>query len=231
MIFSVEAQWEQDWLAALAEQEQKATVPVSMWRTAGRPTKAKPNGEDASFWQFEGLSAALEYEKWLISRLEDGWRIASFADQPMIEFAVSGQFGGVEVRGYVDAVMRTPAGDLIVIDYKTGSRHPAGVHQLALYAQMIWDLGLERPMIGAFYMTRQHALGPIEMLTSWDRSFWEGQFSKLAQAKEAGIYLPNVSDHCRGCGVNRYCYAYGGVDAALFDPDHPDFKPDSNTPA
>lgn len=223
MTFSVEGQWEQDWFAHIAEQENKTGVPTSMWRTAGRATKAKPNGEDLDFWRYEGLSASLEYAKWMEARLADGWRIASFAGQPMVEFAVSGVFGGIEVKGYVDLVMEPAAEDLLVIDAKTGSRHPASVHQLALYAQMIADLGLPRPKLGAFYMTRQHSLGPIEMLDMWDRSYWEKQFSKLAEAKEHGIFLPNVSDHCRGCGVNRFCYAYGGVEAHLYDPDHPDY--------
>lgn len=215
--------WTDAWREALEEQRSKTTVPDSQWRTAGRATKVKPRGEDLDFWQYEGLSASLEYAKWLE---RTGWPIAELNGQPLVEFGVSGEFGGVLVKGYVDVVFNP--GDLIVVDYKTGSRTPAGVQQLALYSVMLQDLGLPAPKLGAFYSTRKHELGPVESLEWWDRPWWEKQFARLAAAKEHEIYLANISDSCRGCGVNRFCYAAGGFEAHLYDPDHPEYSFNNN---
>jgi hypothetical protein len=41
--------------------------------------------------------------------------------------------------------------------------------------------------------------------------------------------LPNVSGHCRTCGVKDACYANGGVDAYIYDPMHPAYKPTQDT--
>lgn len=217
--------WWAAWDEALKEQHQYTQVPESEWRSAGRATKAKPRGEDVDFWRLEGLQHALAYEAWLH---RTGWEIAEFNGNPLVEFNVSGRFGDIEVKGYIDAVFDTPSG-LIIVDYKTGSRSPAGPHQLALYSVMLADLGLPAPEWGAFYKTRTAELGPVESLMQWDRTWWEKQFNLLATAKENSIFLPAISDHCRGCGVRNFCFAFGGSQSAKYDPDNPNFVTDSNS--
>jgi RecB family exonuclease len=215
----ITAWWQSEWAREVAEQEQRSGTPAAQWRAAGRKTKDKPDAESAAFWAEEGLRQVQTYADWLAA---SDWTIATFNDQPLVEFSLSGMFAGIPVKGYVDVVFDSPSG-WIVADYKSGSRDPAGPQQLALYAVMLADLGMPTPEWGAFFNTRKGELGPVESLSQWDKAWWEKQFSRLAVAREHEIYLPHVSDMCRGCGVRKFCYAVGGLQAHLYDPDHPNY--------
>ena len=216
--------WDVAWAEAVTAQTRKTDVTPEKWRSAGRVTKANPNKEDLAFWNIEGRAALEGYRDWLDS---SGWQIAEYAGKPLVEFELNVMFGDIRVKGFADAVFATP--DWIMVDYKTGSRAQAGPQQLALYAVMMQELGMPAPEWGAFYSTRKNALGPVENLTQWDKSWWDRQFALLAAAKESEIFLPNISDHCRGCGVRPYCFAVGGLQANLYDPDHPEYSSNSNT--
>lgn len=215
--------WNAAWAASLAEAQQKSDAPVEQWRTAGRKTKDKPNGEDLNWWHHAGLEQVNAYRSWLEM---SGWRIVSFDSEPMVEFEVNAAFndGATPVKGFIDAVMVTPGGELVIVDYKTGSRTPAGVQQLALYATMLGMVDLPIPTLGAYYMTRKGELSPVEDLTRWDKPFFDNLFDQLYRARTADVYLPHVSDMCGSCGVNAFCYAYGGSESHLYDPLHPNYK-------
>lgn len=215
--------WQASWASALADAQQKNDAPIEQWRTAGRKTKDKPNGEDLNWWHQAGLEQVIAYRSWLEM---SGWRVVSIDGKPLIEYEVNAAFNGGEtpVKGFIDAVMVTPNGELVIVDYKTGSRVPAGVQQLALYATMMGMVGLPTPTMGAWYMTRKGELSPIEDLSRWDKAYFENLFAQLARARNADVYLPHISDMCGSCGVNSFCYAYGGSESHLYDPLDPNFK-------
>lgn len=212
--------WSRSWADALAEQQQKSDVHIDKWRTAGRKTKDKPNGEDLAFWQQSGLEQVEAYSAWLKN---SGWQIATYEGKPLVEFGLFSSFaaGTAPVKGFVDAVMRTPGGEIVVVDYKSGSRPPHGPQQLALYATMMRAMGMPAPTLGAYFMTRKGTLGPVEDLTRWDQKFFDRIFKQLNTVKHMNIYLPNIADHCGYCSVAEYCYAAGGSKSAEFDPDDP----------
>jgi hypothetical protein len=219
--FDVDAAWYENWNREVAEQEERTGKTRGEWRSAGRSTKDKPNGEDAMFWAAEGGRQAREYALWL--DLHPEVQIATTAaGDPMVEIAVSGQIGDVHIKGYADAVFAMPM--LVQVDFKSGSRNPAGPQQLALYSVLMRKLDMPTPEYGAFFSTRKAMMGPLEPLAQWDEAWWIKQFSRLVAGKEHDIYIPNIGDHCRGCGVRSFCYAVGGSEAHLFDPDHPNFS-------
>lgn len=212
--------WESSWASSLAESQQRTETPIELWRTAGRKTKDKPNGEDLGWWHDAGRDQLKMYKDWLD---ESGWMIASFDGKAMIEYEVNASFNGgvTPVKGFIDACMVNPAGQLIIVDYKSGSRAPASVHQLALYATMMGMVGLPTPTLGAWYMTREGKLGAVEDLTRYDKRFFDRLFKQLNTAVQMNVHLPSVGDHCKSCSVNDFCYAYGGEKSAQFDPDDP----------
>lgn len=211
--------WEAEWAREVAEQEQRSGVEAAKWRAAGRKTKDKPDAESAKFWAEEGLRQVQSYADWLAN---SEWQIASFNGQPLVEFSLAGTFADIPVKGYVDAVFDSPSG-WIVVDYKSGSRDPAGPQQLALYSVMLERLGMPRAEWGTFFNTRKGELGPVESLAQWDQAWWEKQFTRLMKARDHEIYLPHISDMCRGCGVRQFCYAVGGLQSHLYDPDNPNY--------
>lgn len=218
MSIDISAIWDQAWAESLAEQEQATQVPVSEWRSAGRKTKDKPHGEDLEFWKQAGLEQTVAYVEWLE---RSGWKIATLGDQPAIEFEVRAEFGGVEVLGFADCMYETP--DLVLVDYKTGSRTPKSWFQLCLYAQAIERMYGVRPVLGAYFMTRKGELSTPEPLDRYDDNFFDRMFHQLDQARQNGPFLPNLGDICHTCDVAYACYARGGAEAYRHDPDHPQF--------
>jgi RecB family exonuclease len=212
--------WASAWAQSLADQQARTDVHMSKWRVAGRKTKEKPEAENLAYWHEAGLEQVTTYEAWLKA---SGWKVAAHQGKPLVEFEVFHTFaaGTAPVKGFIDSVMRTPDGQLIIVDYKTGSRPPSGPQQLALYATMMRGLGMEAPTHGAYYMTRKGQLGPIEDLTRWDQRFWDRIFKQLNNARHMNLFLPNIGDHCGYCSVSSYCYAAGGTESAAFDPDDP----------
>ena len=215
---------EQDWLSTLdrtvSAKVEQTGFDLSAWRIAGRPTKDKPHGEDIEFGTESGLAQLHGYSLWLAST---DWTLVDFDGEPAVELPVSCHFGDIPVRGFIDGVWATPDGELVVVDYKTGSRTPDSLLQLGLYAASLEQMGYPRPSLGAFYMTRKGEMTKPESLDRYTAHFWEQMFSLFSRAVQEDIFLPNVAQNCRTCGVRDACAAVGGVDAYRYDPLHPAF--------
>lgn len=214
----LEAIWEQAWEESLAEQDLHAQFPQEKWRRGGRKTKDKPNGEDLDFWHEAGLEHLKGYVEWIE---RTGWRIATVGDKPGIELELEATFGGVTVKGIADAVYETP--DLLLVDYKTGSRTPSSWVQLCLYAEAMERQYGVRPKYGAFFMTRKNELSALEPLNKYDGSWFDRLFAQLNKARQYGPFLPNLGEACRTCDVVHACYANGGTESHKYDPDDPKF--------
>lgn len=214
-------EWEHIYGSHVSRVEEESGIGHTAWRTAGRKTKEKPNGDDVSFWFDEGFSQVRAYAHWLET---SGWSVHGHGGNPLVETEVSGELGGVLVKAYLDAVLRSPADDLVLTDYKTGSRTPIGLLQLGTYrALLLQTTGLE-VNLGSFFMTRKGEMTEPEDLRRFTPEYLGRVFARLAQGIEAGIFLPHLGDHCRTCDVASSCFARGGIDAYKFDPDHPNYK-------
>lgn len=182
------------------------------WRTAGRPTKDKPNGEDVEWWREHGLQMTLAYPDAMSATGLRTWALPD--GKPAIEVPILVNLGGVEVVQYIDRIWEAdweldwPR--LIIGDLKTGSSEPPFPIQLAQYA-----LGAQKAFgdvyqWGAYYMARPAQLTEFKPLSSWTEQVIGRQFAAVDKADREGIYLPNIGRHCLSCGVKRWCVYTGG---------------------
>lgn len=206
-----QAAWQHEYDAAKRDEPN-----TDLWRKAGRVTKDKPNGEDLKFWELEGLRQCHAYTEWLDQN--PNWRVLKFDDDVLAaEWGATFQFGGVTVKGFIDAVYDTGTGELVIVDYKTGSRKPDSAMQLGLYASMIEQAYGIRPQLGAFYMTRKGEVSAPDLLDQWDKRFFDGLFADVDKGIKHGLFPPSLA-MCGGCGVRPYCAAGGGELADTYDP-------------
>jgi hypothetical protein len=205
--FDFDQKWEELFEEEMSSTRKRTDLPVEQWRVAGRATKANPNKEDLKWWKENGLEHVKDYAKWFA---KTGWSIAQMPDgKPGIEWEAEVEFAGIPVRLIVDAIY-TDGSNLIVVDYKTGSRDPKGYLQLGLYASAIEKTFGVRPKFGGYYMTRKAALTGLIDLSPWPISFFDYQVSAMDAYRETGYYPPNVGDTCNICSFSDYCQAVGG---------------------
>lgn len=213
------ATWSQRFEGMIASEIEMTGTDPSTWRTGGRVSKDKPNKEDLEWWGMDGLRQLNDYLTWLRT---SGFTFAEINGKHAIELETHCTFGDIEVWGFCDAIFQDPNGAYQVVDYKSGSRVPKE-HQLSLYAAAMkrnFDLDIE---YGSFYMTRTGKLtDPID-IRQYGPEYFDRQFSQLASALEAEIFLANPGDACYVCDVKAACYAARGHDAWKYDPDHPQF--------
>lgn len=214
MSLNVASEWFDTYDAEIARREAETGIPSVEWKAAGRKSKAKPNGEDVSWWRDEGVEILTTYQDWLT---RNGIRVAEIHDEPAVEWGGMIQLpSGVMVKLFIDLVVQH--GDsLMVVDLKSGSRKPPSVGQLALYATAVELATGERPPIGGYYMFRAGELTEPEDLTPWGVQYFDAIATQLRAAYRESIFIPKVDTHCVVCGVSRFCYANRGPEADKFD--------------
>lgn len=213
MTFDIAAEWEKVWAESLSNQLKRSDIPEKEWRVAGRISKANPDKENLVWWKTNGLEQVEEYVRWMA---KTGWSIAEMPDgRPGIEWSGEVEFGGVPVKLIIDAIYSNGT-DLIVVDYKTGSRDPKGYLQLGLYASAIEKICGVRPKWGGYYMTRKASLSSLVDLSPWSIEFFDYQASAMIAYRETGFYPPNVGDACNICSFSDYCVAAGGMKSKDF---------------
>lgn len=186
----------------------------STWRTAGRKTVAKPNGEDVAWWREAGREFTAKYVEWRTS-VEDKMLVATVADGPAVEIQVARPIGETNFVGYIDlVVIDADTGVLLIIDKKSGSRTPVSPLQLAVYSEQL-ERELRRPVTwGAYYDARKGALGPPIDLSSFTQAKLARIYENLDRGIEQQIFLPRIDSHCKACGVRGACIFQGGVEPA-----------------
>jgi len=215
MTLNLTEKWLEVFNDAVKEVEERSNIPSTEWKTAGRKTTSRPDGEDLSFWQSDGLKQVEAYQKWYQS---SGWKIATMPDgRPGIEWAADVYFGGTPVRMIVDAIYQVGE-DLVIVDYKTGSRTPFGAVQAGLYASGIERAYGIRPKWGAFFMTRKGELDELLDLSPLSMDYFDYVFGAMNYSTMNGWFPPSVGDSCRMCSFTAQCPAFGGTDFPLQIP-------------
>ncbi len=131
---------------------------------------------------------------------------------------------GLTLRGYVDRLDRTPAGDMRVVDYKTGRAPGAGfesgaMFQMRFYALVLWKLHGRVPrMLQLLYLGSGEVLRyePDEAdLLATERKL-EALWTAIRRATEAGDWRPRTSRLCDWCSYKEaLCPAWGGTPPPL----------------
>lgn len=209
--------WTDNFFEEIHVLEERSGITRHDWRVGGRKTKDKPDAENYTFWVGEGLRQIELFALWLDERIEEGWSIPTLGSNIGIEIELNSNFGTVPVKGYADLLMTTPTGELMVIDHKTGSRTPDTFQQLALYAFSMEKLGLPKPQLGAYFMTRKAELSNPTGFQDSDLASLTDIISNVDRAIKAEIFPAHPSSMCKSCGVASYCGAVNGAQSLEFD--------------
>ena len=135
-----------------------------------------------------------------------------------LELKLQASLGDVTVRGVIDRLERTPEGDLVVSDYKTGrvpgdryvEKSLAGVQMYALMCERLF--GTVPARIQLLYLSRPTAIvatPSAQQLTGVARrttAIW----NTIATACERNEFRTNPGRLCDFCAYRPYCPAHGG---------------------
>lgn len=169
-----------------------------------------PNKRDYEWWLVYGPKYVENWQEW---KAESEWHLAVMPDGSAgIEVTIRQQMAGRDHLGFIDRVYITPDGEVVVVDLKTGNV-PVSTLQLGAYR-----VGLQREHglyadWGTYWMAGDGQLAGLKDLTRYTPEYIDAQYEMAWRGIEAGVFLPNVTSMCSGCGVRDYCRAVGGVKA------------------
>jgi putative RecB family exonuclease len=177
---------------------------------AGRKSKENPNKEDEQWWRKHG---PLMVQRWVNFKKVSPWDIwLTPQGEPAIELGMLADIDGTPIKMFTDLIMDVPNNGLAVVDKKTGSRVPKYPIQLAIYGEgMAQTFGEEcRPQWGAYWMGRTGELTPpVDLNLYYPHLLPQVRSARRIVALD--LWLPNPSDLCGSCSVNKSCYAYNPV--------------------
>lgn len=199
--------WEREIEALLAKEPD-----VSNWQAPGR-TKPETDLVNRMKRGAEQVAGYIEYS----DRNPALTPFEYLPGEPTAEVPFDLDLDGVRVIGSIDLILADRRGRLLVRDIKTGSRLPSSPIQLAVYRIAVEDLIGEAPAWGDYFMCKNNEPTKpydLRVYTRQDVARW---FLQMDRAEKAGNYLPNPGDHCKTCGVRRYCTVMG-TDRRSFSP-------------
>ncbi|WNV90327.1 PD-(D/E)XK nuclease family protein [Umezawaea sp. Da 62-37] len=167
-----------------------------------------PNKRDYDWWLIYG---PLYVEKWLAWKAASDWKIAILPDGEVgVEVVINEDMADESFLGFIDRVYITPDGQVVIVDLKTGSV-PMSTLQLGSYA-----VGLSRKYgisaeWGAYWMAGDGELTGLKDLTIYSDEYIDEQYAMAWRGIRNGVFLPNITALCRGCGVRDFCRAVGGM--------------------
>jgi putative RecB family exonuclease len=123
------------------------------------------------------------------------------------------------IRGYVDRLDVSPAGDLRVVDYKTGGApreafEARALFQLKFYALVLWRTrGIVPRVLRLVYLKDREVCDytpDAEELERFERTL-VALWRAIEQAAQAREFQPKPSRLCNWCAHQALCPAYGGT--------------------
>lgn len=171
------------------------------FRAGGRASKAYPNKEDAQWWLDNGPKMV---DFWIQFRNDSGYEPYYLSGgEAAIETELNVEIGGVLMKGFLDRLMVSPDGELVVVDIKTSSKPPVTYTQLGTYAIMCEKVMGVRPVKGAYFMARTGELTePIDLSHYTERRL-ASQVKGFKTAVDNNIFIPQPGFMCGTCSVNH----------------------------
>lgn len=186
--------------AELAKAEEESWLDRSQFKTSGRKTKDRPNGEDIAYWRDVLGPQMCEL---FLAQDWDGWQVAT--DLPPDS---TGNTIGLEYhleipgwQGYVDRIDKDANGNLRAVDFKTGQRfYPSTQGEEYQVAGRIAGLPV---WYFAYYLARK---GTLETkMSTWDVNTFEEYQALQRHGIETGFFPPNPGEHCGWCSYAPHC--------------------------
>jgi putative RecB family exonuclease len=147
--------------------------------------------------------------------LEDPTRLEPAALEELVEVVVD----GLRLRGYVDRLDITPAGDIRVVDYKTGSLpreafEAKALFQMKFYALVLWRTrGVVPRQLKLIYLADCDTLSytpDVDELERFERTL-RAIWAAIDKATQLGEFRPSPSRLCDWCDHHARCPAFGGT--------------------
>jgi putative RecB family exonuclease len=170
-----------------------------------------------------GFSALLDSTRDLLRSyftLEDPTRIEPAERELLVETTLP---SGVRLKGFIDRLDRSPAGDLRIVDYKSG-KSPSelfegkALFQLRFYALMLWrETGVLPRLLRLYYLSDRETLdySPDEAdLRSLERQL-DAIATAITTARETGDWRHKPGKLCDWCSYQALCPAFGGTPPPL----------------
>ena len=148
--------------------------------------------------------------------LEDPTRLEPESREQLVEVVVE----GVRLRGYVDRLDVSPAGDLRVVDYKTGTSpreafEAKALFQMKFYALVLWRTrGVVPRQLRLIYLADTDTLSyspDAEELERFERTAAGDLGRRSSRALQTGDFRPSPSRLCDWCDHKALCPAFGGT--------------------
>lgn len=170
-----------------------------------------------------GLQALVSSTRELLDSyfaLEDPTRLEPAEREVLVETTLP---SGIHLKGFVDRLDRSPAGDLRVVDYKSG-KSPSelfegkALFQLRFYALVLWrSTGVLPRLLRLYYLKDREVLDyqpDAADLESLERQL-EAIGSAITRARESGDWRHNPSKLCSWCSFQSLCPEFGGTPPEL----------------
>jgi putative RecB family exonuclease len=147
--------------------------------------------------------------------LEDPSRLEPAAREQLVEVVVD----GLRLRGYVDRLDVSPAGDIRVVDYKTGSTpreafEAKALFQMKFYALVLWRTrGIVPRQLRLMYLADTDTLSyapDAEELVRFERTL-KAIWAAIERASQTGDFRASPSGLCAWCDHQALCPAFGGT--------------------
>ena len=155
--------------------------------------------------------------------LEDPTRLEP-ANREMLVEAVLGS--GLRLRGYIDRLDVSAAGEIRIVDYKTGTAPRAdfearALFQMRFYALVLWRTRAVVPrLLQMIYLGNgeivRYAPDEADLLAT-ERKI-EALWRAIERAMKAGDWRPRPGKLCDWCAHQSLCPAFGGTPPPLPDP-------------
>jgi putative RecB family exonuclease len=147
--------------------------------------------------------------------VEDPARLEPAAREQLVETVVD----GLRLRGYVDRLDVSPAGDIRVVDYKTGTIpreafEAKALFQMKFYALVLWRTrGVVPRQLKLIYLSDRDTLSyapEADELVRFERTL-KAIWVAIARATERADFRPSPSRLCDWCDHQARCPAFGGT--------------------
>jgi putative RecB family exonuclease len=155
--------------------------------------------------------------------VEDPTRLEPAERERLVEAVVDDH---LLIRGYIDRLDVSPAGDLRVVDYKTGGApreafEARALFQLKFYALVLWRTrGVVPRSLRLLYLKDSEACDyspDADELTRFERNL-VALWRAIERATEQRDFRPQPSRLCDWCSHQSRCPAYGGTPPPFPEP-------------
>lgn len=174
----------------------------------GKASAAYGGKRGIEWWMDNGPQMV---QRWIDWR-ENGWQIWTTPEgSPAVETQINIILpGDTPVLMFLDRIMVTPAGQLVVVDIKTGARMPDVAEQLGLYAvgiEQTWGREF-RPEWGYYWDANKGTHSDPKPLGMYTADYFGRVYDQAVAGIEAGSFLAKPQNNCFSwCGLSHLCSA------------------------